>query len=127
MARRQLPYLQSLLLALLRKKLAEADASGEGQRLVLGRDELVDLVRVFLNAGSNEARLTEQVMAAVNRVEELGFLRRMRGQEQSFEVRRVLKAFVDAQWLADFDARLEAYRGEAASRAPEEDDEGGDA
>jgi len=25
-------------------------------------------------------------------------------------VRRILKAFVDAQWLAEFDARLEVYR-----------------
>ena len=27
----------------------------------------------------------------------------------TFEVRRILKAFVDAQWLADLDTRLEAY------------------
>jgi hypothetical protein len=27
-----------------------------------------------------------------------------------FEVRRILKAFVDAQWLADFDLRLADYQ-----------------
>jgi hypothetical protein len=27
-----------------------------------------------------------------------------------FEVRRILKSFVDAQWLAEFDARLAGYR-----------------
>jgi hypothetical protein len=27
-------------------------------------------------------------------------------------VRRILKAFVDAQWLADFDARLAAYQAQ---------------
>ncbi len=110
MTRRQIPYLPSLLLALLRKKLAETDSSGEGQRLILSRDELVDLVRVFLPASTNDARITEQVSAAANRIEELGFIRRLRGQDQLFEVRRVLKAFVDAQWLAEFDERLEAYR-----------------
>jgi hypothetical protein len=26
-----------------------------------------------------------------------------------YEVRRILKAFVDGQWLADFDARLAEY------------------
>lgn len=131
MTRRQLPYLASLLLALLRKKLAEADASGESagesgaQRLVLSRDEIVDLVRVFLPAATNEARLADQVVAAINRVEELGFLRRLRSNERSFEVRRVLKAFVDAQWLAEFDERLAAYRaagplgGAAAAEAAE--------
>lgn len=48
MTRRQLPYLPSLLLALLRRKLAETDSSGEGQRLILSRDELVDMIKVFL-------------------------------------------------------------------------------
>lgn len=110
MTRRQLPYMPSLLLALLRKKLAETDSSGEGQRLILSRDDLVDLVRVFLPASTNDARITEQVMAATNRIEELGFIRRLKGQDQLFEVRRVLKAFVDAQWLAEFDQRLAAYR-----------------
>ena len=27
-----------------------------------------------------------------------------------FEVRRIIKAFVDAQWLAEFDQRLDEYR-----------------
>jgi hypothetical protein len=121
MTRRQLPYLPSLLLALLRKKLAETDSSGEGQRLILSRDELVDLVRVFLPASTNDARITEQVTAAANRVEDIGFIRRLKGQDQLFEVRRVLKAFVDAQWLADFDERLAAYRSSAGSGASDSD------
>lgn len=111
--RRQLPYLPSLLLALLRKKLAETDVSGEAQRLVLSREELVDLVKVFLPRAGNEARLSDQVLAAANRLEDLGFVRRLKGQESLYEVRRVLKAFVDAQWLADFDDRLAEYRGGA--------------
>jgi len=120
MTRRQLPYLPSLLLALLRKKLAETDSSGEGQRMILSRDELVDLVRVFLPASTNDARITEQVTAAANRIEDLGFLRRLKGQEQMFEVRRVLKAFVDAQWLAEFDERLEAYRSSSGDSEKDE-------
>lgn len=123
MTRRQLPYLPSLLLALLRKKLAETDSSGEGQRLILSRDEIVDLVRVFLPASSNDARITEQVTAAANRIEELGFVRRLKGQDQLFEVRRVLKAFVDAQWLAEFDERLAAYRTSASSGDEGKDEE----
>jgi len=111
MTRRQLPYLPSLLLALLRKKLAETDSSGEGQRLILSRDDLVDLVKVYMPQSTNEAKLTDNVTAAANRIEDMGFIRRLRGQEQLYEIRRVLKAFVDAQWLADFDARLESYRG----------------
>jgi hypothetical protein len=33
-----------------------------------------------------------------------------------YEVRRILKAFVDAQWLADLDARLAQYLDVAAGR-----------
>ncbi|RMG57609.1 MAG: DUF4194 domain-containing protein, partial [Gammaproteobacteria bacterium] len=60
-ARRQLSYPVSLLLALLRKKLAEFDASGGETRLILSRDEVVELIRIFLPEGSNEAKLIDQV------------------------------------------------------------------
>lgn len=109
-ARRPLSFPVSLLLALLRKKLAEFDAGGGDMRLVLTRDEIIDLVRVFLPEGSNEVRLADQLDAYLNKIEELGFLRRLRGTEKLFEVRRIIKAFVDAQWLNEFDKRLVAYR-----------------
>ena len=118
-ARRPLSFPVSLLLALLRKKLAEFDAGGGDTRLVLTRDEIVEMIRVFLPDTSNEARLVDRIDAHLNRVVELGFLRRMRtgptaparaGARMTFEVRRILKAFVDAQWLAEFDARLAEYR-----------------
>lgn len=111
-ARRPLSFPVSLLLALLRKKLAEFDASGGEARLILSRDEVVELIRVFLPAGSNDIRLIDQVDTYLNKIVELGFVRRLRGQERMFEVRRILKAFVDAQWLAEFDRRLAEYQGQ---------------
>ncbi|WP_431189996.1 DUF4194 domain-containing protein [Desulfurivibrio dismutans] len=112
MVRRQLSFPVSLLLALLRKKLAEFDAGAGGgdSRLVLGREEIVELIRVFLPAGSNETRLFDQVDSHLNKIADLGFIRRLRGSEPMWEVRRIIKAFVDAQWLAEFDQRLEEYR-----------------
>jgi hypothetical protein len=109
-ARRPLSFPVSLLLALLRKKLAEHDASSGTTRLILSRDEIVELVRVFFPDNSNEARLIDQVESHLNKTIKLGFLRRLRGQEQMYEVERILKAFVDAQWLAEFDSRLAAYQ-----------------
>lgn len=112
MARRPLSFHVSLMLALLRKKLAEFDAGGDDTRLVLSRDEIVEMVRVFLPESSNEAWVTDRIDGHLNRIVELGFLRRMKapGAEEAFEVRRILKAFVDAQWLAEFDAKLAEYR-----------------
>ena len=129
-ARRPLSFPVSLLLALLRKKLAESDASGGDTRLILGREQIVDMVRVFLPAGSNEAKLIDQIDTHVNKIIELGFLRKLKpaagkreAQAGAFEVQRILKAFVDAQWLADFDTRLAAYQtqlGTAASRSADD-------
>ncbi|MBK5937134.1 hypothetical protein CCR81_09965 [Halorhodospira halophila] len=108
--RSQLSFPVSLLLALLRKRLAEHDATAGEPRLVLAREQIVDLVRVFMPETVNEARLMERIDSHIRRVEELGFLRRLRHEEDSFEVRRILKAFVDAQWLGEFEQRLAAYR-----------------
>ena len=115
-ARRPLSFPVSLLLALLRKKLAEFDAGGGDTRLVLSRDDIVELVRVFLPDGPNEARLIDQIETTINKVVELGFLHKLKPSGgasaglASYEVRRILKAFVDAQWLAEFDARLANYQ-----------------
>jgi len=108
-ARRSLSYPVSLLLALLRKRLAQFDADNSDTRLILGRDQIVELVRVFLPPNSNEARLVDQIDTHLTKVVELGFLRRLPGEDNLFEVRRILKAFVDAQWLSDFADRLAAY------------------
>jgi len=135
-ARRPLTFSVSLLLALLRRRLAEADASGGDTRLVLARSEIADLVSVFLPTSANQAKLIDKVEADITKVVELGFLRRLgttnrRTDEPRYEVRRVLKAFVDAQWLHEFDTRLSEYRqmleaggghtaSDALSAAPEE-------
>ena len=109
MARRQLSYPVSLLLALLRKKLAEFDAGAGDTRLILSRDEVVELIRIFLPPASNEVKLIDQVDATLNKIADLGFIRRLKGERQMIEVRRIIKAFIDAQWLADFDQRLDEY------------------
>lgn len=117
-ARRPLSYPVSLLLALLRRKLAEFDASGGDTRLVLCRDDIVEIVRLFLPDGPNEARLIDQIETTINKVVELGFLRKLKPSTGvaagpgNYEVRRILKAFVDAQWLAEFDARLAIYHSQ---------------
>jgi hypothetical protein len=112
-ARRPLSFPVSVLLALLRKRLAELDAMSAESRLIMSRDQIVEMLRLFLPTSTNEARLVDQVDAHINKVVELGFLQRLRGDRETFEVRRILKAYVDGQWLAELDARLAEYLGEA--------------
>ena len=108
-ARRTLSFHVSVLLALLRKRLAEFDASSADIRLILSRDQMVEMLRLFMPDSTNDARLVDTIDAHINKVTELGFLRRLRDEQDLFEVRRILKAFVDGQWLSQFDARLDEY------------------
>ena len=77
--RHRLSFPVSLLLAVLRKALAEFDAgAGEG-RLVVSRDRLVDELRTFRPATTNDAKLVDEVDRSIRKVVELGFLRPLPG------------------------------------------------
>jgi hypothetical protein len=108
--RRQLTFNVSLLLALLRARLAEFDQQTGETRLIMTDQDIADMVSVFLPESSNEARILDQLASNIKKVVDLGFLRKLRGQNGTYEVARILKAYVDAQWLEEFDARLADYR-----------------
>ena len=109
--RRTLTYNLSLLLVLLRKRLVEFETAGGEGKLVLGRDQIVEMLRLFVTESTNEARVIDQVDTTIRRAADLGFLRQLRGRTDQWEVRRVLKAYVDAQTLSDFAGKLAEYAG----------------
>ncbi|NQW73430.1 MAG: DUF4194 domain-containing protein [Actinobacteria bacterium] len=117
-ARRPLSFHQSLLLALLRKRLAQFDADASDTRLILTRDQIVEMLTVFMPARTTQTRMVDQIDSHIAKAIDLGFLRRVQGSEGVFEVRRILKAFVDGQWLSEFEERLAQYALEFA--IPEE-------
>jgi Domain of unknown function (DUF4194) len=109
--RRALTYNVSLLLVLLRKRLVELETTGGEGRLVLATDQIVEMLRLFQVESTNDARVVEQAEATIKKAAELGFLRQLRGQRDLWEVRHILKAYVDAQTLSDFAAKLREYAG----------------
>ncbi|MCY0905844.1 DUF4194 domain-containing protein [Arthrobacter sp. H14-L1] len=117
--RRQLTFNVSLLLALLRGRMLEFDTNSSELRLIMTEQEIADMVAVFLPESSNEARILDQLGTNIKKVVELGFLRKLRGQLGTYEVARILKAYVDAQWLEEFDARLADYRASLGGGAGE--------
>ena len=112
-ARRPLSFPVSLLCVLLRKKMVELDATGGDARLILTREQIVEMMRVFLPDRANEARLFDQIDTHINKVAEFGFLKKLAGNPPALEVRRIIKALVDADWLADFNEKLKMYRDHA--------------
>lgn len=116
--RRQLSWPVSLLLALLRKRMSEHDASS-GERLIVTRDEVAQMLTVFLPETVDESRHLRRIDQHLAQVVDLGFIRPLRDRDGEYEVRRILRAFVDGQWLAGLAAHLDTYRNHAAVGAEE--------
>ncbi len=109
--RRSLTFPVSLLLVMLRKRLAEEDAIGGATRVVLSREQIIDMMLLFMPEQKNEARLNDQINTAINRAIDYGFLRKLKQSgTELLEIRRILKAFVDAQWLDEFQQHLDGYQ-----------------
>ena len=121
--RQPLSFPVSLLLALLRKRLAEYDAAGGGTRLVLTRDQVLEMQRVFLPDSSDEVKLKKRLTENLNKIVRLGFLRRMAANtEPTYEVQRIIKEFVTVEWLAEFEERLRELTPEEARLAETADE-----
>lgn len=124
-ARHSLSFTTSLLIALLRKRLLEFDTLSTEARLILSRDQIIDLYQVYAPSGLDDIKLARHVDSHIKRIEELGFLHKLRGTTDQFEVRRILRAFVDGQWLSQFDQRLEAYLAYGSGAIEQGDIDGG--
>lgn len=112
--RRPLSYIMSVLCLLLRKKLLEHDTSESGDNIaVLSRKQMIMQLRVYLPERHNEAKLTQQIDSTINKAVEIGFLRPLKELAHHYEVRRIVKAFVNAQWLQTLNEKLEEYQQHA--------------
>lgn len=107
--RRQLSYPITLLCVLLRKKLLEEDASGGDTKVVLSKEEIVNMIRVFLPEHSNEAKIIDNIDAYINRVISYGFLRKLKNEEGKFELKRIIKAKITAGDLNNIEHKLKDY------------------
>ena len=107
---RELSYKVSLLIVLLRQKIADFEMQSDDFKAVITLQEIEDQLLLYLPLKSNEVKTSKEIASTVKKVEELGFLRKLKHQEGVYEIKRAIKAFVDAQWLNEFDQRLEAYR-----------------
>jgi hypothetical protein len=107
--RRQLNFHVSLLCLLLRKHLIENDQEGESSKAILTREEIIELVKPFYRETTNEANQQRQIEAAMKRVIDEGFLRRMKTEDEQYEINRIIKAFINADVVQDALVKLKAY------------------
>lgn len=116
-ARRPLSYHVSLLLAVLRRRVAEHDASSGDARIVVSVDEIRSVFETYLSGGFDEARQSDRFAGYLNSVARLGFIRFLRTDETRFEIRRLINAFVTAEWLDEFERRMAGGTGAGVGAA----------
>ncbi|ART82639.1 hypothetical protein CBP31_08415 [Oceanisphaera profunda] len=104
--RRSLTFIQTLLLVALRKRLAEHDDEESAPRLIVSRQEIYQWLQPYSPEVSNELKQQREYDALIKKVAEMGFLSSIANLPDDFEVQRIIKAFVNAEQIAEFTVLL---------------------
>jgi len=110
--RDRLTYHTTLLCVLLREWLDHFESTHlDAGKCTITDDQLRELLVPFLPARTDERALQRRMDASIERLVDLGFLKRMPNTEKPayFEVRRILKAKIDAEKLAEIKEKLASY------------------
>ena len=71
---------------------------------------MTDLLRPFLREYADERALMHRITTMLGRVVDLGFLRPISStNEERYEVRRILKAKIDSEKLAEMRRKVQLY------------------
>jgi len=91
-----LTFVQSALVLFLRQQLTQADARGE--RAVVSLDEMREHLRVFeRDRNADRAKFERQAQGAVEKAAQLNLIRRLRGEDERYEVSPALKLLFPAE------------------------------
>jgi hypothetical protein len=111
--RRPLTFETSLLLVILREELERFDAaSTDSRRLYLTAAEIRDRIGLYFREKTDQTRLARELDRYMHLVRDLGFLREIgegSGEEPRYEVRRIVKAKVNAGFLEEFRRVMEEH------------------
>ena len=108
--RQPLSYELSLLLMVLRKQLMENDKATGDVRLVLTRQQIIDRMKPLLRETTNEVKLIDSIARNIDRAVNMGFLTRLKGSDDSFEVMRIIRGFINAENLEELNKRISEYQ-----------------
>jgi len=96
----------------LREQLLQFDEKVHDEgRLVLRKEEILQLVAPFFPGSNDEIKADKRIEGYLNKAEEIGLLRKLSGGEsdERYEVRRVIKARFPVETLKVLREQLEAH------------------
>ena len=107
--RRPLSFPLTLLCLILRKYLLENDAAGTSTRAFLSKQQIVDRIKLYLPDAPDEAKQVEQIEKQIKRIVEEGFLRPLENEQDIYEVKRIIKEFINAETVENLLIRLKEH------------------
>jgi hypothetical protein len=110
--RDRLTYHTTLLCVILREWLDQFESTHlDAGKCVITDDQVREQLIPFLPARTDERAIQRRMDSAIERLIDLGFLKRLPNTERPayFEVRRILKARIDAEKLAEIKEKLARY------------------
>ncbi len=100
--RHSITFGATVLLILLRRHLTTAEA--DSPRVVVTASEMEAWLSDYYADGISPEKLESDI----NQVVKLGYLKKLRGSAADYEIRRVIKAVVTADWINEYGDQLEA-------------------
>ncbi|MCG3212556.1 MAG: hypothetical protein FOGNACKC_06226 [Anaerolineae bacterium] len=120
-SRRNLSFIDTLTLVLLRERLDEHEMRDlDGSRLILAEEELAEMLSIFLDDQADERKVEQNLSNTINRLKRYGFL--TSHSDGRFEVRPLLRAKISADEMDLIKTRLIDY----LQQQNEADDDNGD-
>ncbi len=115
--RRPLSFAVSVLCLILRQWLLEHDTQGGELRAIIEKRQIREELALFLPQSGSEAKQEDALNRHINRATELGLLKALKDDDQRFEIQRIVKALINADWLGDMENKLAEYKKHAADIA----------
>ncbi|MCK5648074.1 MAG: DUF4194 domain-containing protein [Gammaproteobacteria bacterium] len=113
-SRRAMSFGHTLLIVLLRKRLAEHDSEDSSPRLIVSRTEIHQWLQPYYPTVSNEIKQRRDFDGLIKKVIEMGFLSTLINHQDDFEVQRIIKALVNAEEIV---AILEKLKDSAVNKS----------
>jgi hypothetical protein len=104
--RTRLGYDETLLCVVLREQLRRFEEEDLQERCVVEEAALFERWRAVSPAQHDEVRARRELGAALGKLEDLGFVRKLAGEPGAWEIRRILKARLPVSELEALKARM---------------------
>ena len=123
--RDRLTFHATLLCVLLREWLDQQEAQNlDANGCFITGEQIHELMLPFLPERTDIRKVARRIDAAINQVNELGFLKRLSNQQDIayFEIRRILKARMDVEKLVEIKEKLQRYESVVLEEQETEND-----